>query len=222
MHSVFIIVVTLTALASAGPAAQGNQGTPPIQKRDSIDQDMEKLLGRKKSATPPVQQSSDSLIDQELEKLLGPPREAPVGTLSECQATVLRWQKWNDQRFRDEKPLQTENTQLKERLAVAEYAARDYVQLFAAFVAIGLGIFVAFVIFRGLSQFLLSSSPAKKQLVVLVLAAMWISVAVVVGTQDRRLSNHPINLATTVVVYSLPAIMFATIAFWWFERKSNE
>jgi hypothetical protein len=62
------------------------------------------------------------------------------------------------------------------------------------------------------------ASTAGKQLTVLVIGAVWISAAAFVSASTPRLSVHPVNLAFTVFVYSIPALLFSGVAFWWFER----
>jgi len=94
------------------------------------------------------------------------------------------------------------------------------VRIGIAFVALGAGIFVAFMLLKALVR-AWPSSPAKKQLVVLSLGALWVSSAAVIGASDPRLSIHPVNLAFTVGVYSLPAVLFAGVAFWWFEQQKR-
>jgi hypothetical protein len=89
--------------------------------------------------------------------------------------------------------------------------------LFFGFAGVGAGLAVAFLTVRFLWR-KWRLSPTGKQLGVLVLGALWMTAAVFVALNDSTLAPHPINLAVTVVVYSLPAILFASIAFWWFEK----
>jgi hypothetical protein len=60
----------------------------------------------------------------------------------------------------------------------------------------------------------------KKQLLVLTVGAGWVTVAGI-GVSDSNLSNHPVNLFLTVVVYSLPALTFGGIGFWWFGKTEK-
>lgn len=61
----------------------------------------------------------------------------------------------------------------------------------------------------------------KKQLVAVLLASGWISVAAFIAANDRELSHHPVNLIASVFVFSLPAILFGGVSFWWFGRSSD-
>ena len=62
------------------------------------------------------------------------------------------------------------------------------------------------------------TSPTKQQLFVLIVGATWISVATLLAILNSDLSNHPINLIATVSLYSLPAILFGGICFWWIGK----
>lgn len=42
--------------------------------------------------------------------------------------------------------------------------------------------------------------------------------AAVVAVNDSDLTKHPVNLLFTVLVYSIPALAFGGIGFWWFGR----
>jgi hypothetical protein len=64
------------------------------------------------------------------------------------------------------------------------------------------------------------SSPTKQQLFVLIVGASWISVATLLAILlNSDLSGHPINLLATVGLYSLPAILFGGVCFWWIGKR---
>lgn len=65
-------------------------------------------------------------------------------------------------------------------------------------------------------------APARRQLMVLVLGAIWISVAALIAVNDAVLSRHPVNMLFTVLVYSLPALLFSGIGFWWFGKPRQQ
>ena len=62
-------------------------------------------------------------------------------------------------------------------------------------------------------------SPLRKQLLALVVGALWISAAGVIVSQTGDLLRHPVSMAFAVWLYSLPGILFSGIAFWWFAKN---
>jgi len=54
---------------------------------------------------------------------------------------------------------------------------------------------------------------------VLVMGAAWVSVVALIAASDSRFSYHPVSSALRVGVWSLPALVFGAVAFWWFGKK---
>ncbi len=65
-------------------------------------------------------------------------------------------------------------------------------------------------------------SAARKQLIWLVLGAVRITVAALIAVNDYELSKHPVNMVFMVLVYSLPAVLFSGIGFWWFGKAKQQ
>lgn len=93
--------------------------------------------------------------------------------------------------------------------------------IMAASVGIGIGIMCAFWLVRGLKR-LWPVSHKAKQLVFMVCGAVWITAAGLMAVNDSDLSRHPVNMLFTVLVYSLPALAFGGIGFWWFGKPKQE
>jgi|HubBroStandDraft_3_1064219.scaffolds.fasta_scaffold83979_2 hypothetical protein len=143
----------------------------------------------------------------------------------ECAQNLSDLQQWADANYPIGQRLSAANLQLmteNNHLTVVNRelqseVTENRVELFFWLVAAGVGLVAVSMTVRFLWR-KWRLSPAGKQLAVLVLGALWMTAAVFVALDNPSLSVHPINLAVTVVVYSLPAILFAGIAFWWFEK----
>jgi hypothetical protein len=152
-------------------------------------------------------------------------------TLTACQTKVYEWQKWydgnigvfgdlktnNDRLTRENNELGTEDSRLRSELKIAEP-----VGIFSGFLGLGAGIGIIFLLAKWLRrapQPSTSVSAEKKKLLLLIGGAGWISVAVVICSQRQILYLHPINLLVAVVVYSIPAVLFGGIAFWWLRSS---
>jgi hypothetical protein len=90
-----------------------------------------------------------------------------------------------------------------------------------AAVGLGAGIFLAFLLVRGLRRAWPLSS-ARKQLVFLILGAIWITGAAFVAVNNSDLSRYPASVLFTVLVYWLPGLLFSGIGFWWFGKPKQQ
>jgi hypothetical protein len=213
----WLLLVVLVSVCFAQDA-QKPQETP--------EQELERLIGR--------HEKPQETIDQEVERILGRPfgshssavKPLPgAAELSACQAKVKEWDDWAAVNVPRAKSYYDANLVLEadnERLlgtnqSLTEDLAKNRPVVFFEFCGIGAGSVVALVTLWILWR-KWRLSPTGKQLGVLMLGAAWMTVAVFVALNESTLAAHPINLAVTVVVYSLPAILFAGIAFWWFEK----
>ncbi|SRR5216684_1045268 len=120
-----------------------------------------------------------------------------------------QWQAWYDENWL---PAKAEN----DRLSNVNREIKFRVGL--AFAAIGFGLFLAFLVGRGVRR-VWPLSFEHKQLAVLVMVGVWVSVAALVAVSDSRFSYHPVSSAFGVGVWSLPALVFGAVAFWWFGKK---
>jgi hypothetical protein len=69
-------------------------------------------------------------------------------------------------------------------------------------------------------------APAKKQLVVLLIVAAWISLAGLISYSGQSfylgmMSEAAVQMVLKCFVYSLPAILFGVALFWWFGRQKT-
>jgi hypothetical protein len=112
----------------------------------------------------------------------------------------------------DNAGLHSENDSLQER--------RIEFNLVTAAVGIGIGLFLAFLVARGIKR-AWQLSARGKQLAFMVCGAVWMTVAALVAVNSGDLSEHPVNMLFTVLVYSLPAFAFGGIGFWWFGRQAE-
>lgn len=148
-------------------------------------------------------------------------------TLSACQAKISEWQRWyenniavfenlktgNDQLRQENSELDADNSRLRNQLRISEP-----VGVFVALLGVGAGIAVIFILGKLLRRIqwpALKLSREKKKLLLLIGGAVWVSVVVVICSQEQILYLHPINLLVAVVVYSIPVVLFDGIAFWW-------
>lgn len=120
-----------------------------------------------------------------------------------------QWQAWYDQNWL---PVKAEN----DRLSNVNREIR--LRMGIAFGAIGFGLFMAFLVARGVRR-AWPPSFEHKQLAVLVMVAAWVSIAALVAVSNSRFWYHPISSAFGVGVWSLPALVFGAVAFWWFGKK---
>ena len=142
--------------------------------------------------------------------------------LSECQTYALQWQEWYRNNTTIQDQLETNYRRVLEqnqRLMIEVSPKRELrMQIFIAFVAVGIGLFVAFAVVRWFRR-VWPVSTAGKQAIALLLGATWISIAALICAIDGHLSSHPVDLSLTVGVFSTPAILFSGIAVWWFAKQ---
>jgi hypothetical protein len=169
---------------------------------------------------------------------------APVHfkSLAECQGKIDEYTAWyeanvakHESLLADYKKLKAENASLTEEnekyereIPLGGFGPYDkYKPLMntgAAFVGFGIGGSIVFLIGKALWALkrLWPSSASSCQLVVLLATAVWISVAAWIGVNDSMLSRHPVNMLFTVLVYSIPALAFGGIGFWWFGKSKEK
>jgi hypothetical protein len=66
-------------------------------------------------------------------------------------------------------------------------------------------------------------TPVKKQLLVLVIVAVWVNVVTLTAIVMEVSGNWSLSwteVAVRVLLYSVPALSFGPVAFWWFGRKT--
>jgi len=159
---------------------------------------------------------------------------ASCKSFAECQASVRGWQAWADENLSkckaaiaDAKAFDAERADLQSRIESlrSENEQLEHTEirfeLLTAAVGIGIGIAAAFYLARALRRFWHISARGK-QLAFMVLGAFWVTGAAVVAVNDSDLTKHPINLLFTVLVYSLPALTFGGIGFWWFGKGKEQ
>ena len=132
--------------------------------------------------------------------------------LAQCTARVQEWQDFYDSYKPFCEGLKTENATLKRDANSAP------LRIFVAFAAVGFGGFLAFLVSRGVRR-VWPLSFEHKQLAVLIMVAAWVSIAALVAVSDSRFWYHPVSSAFGVGVWSLPALVFGAVAFWWFGKK---
>ena len=160
--------------------------------------------------------------------------EPSCKTLLECQARVHSWEQWSNenlpeckQAMKDADRLETENGKLKEKNEDLQSSndglehTRIEINLATAAIGIGIGVMCAFWLVRGLKR-LWPESPKAKQLVSMVCGAVWITGAAFIGVNNSDLSRYPGSVLFTVLVYSLPGLLFGGIGFWWFGKGKEK
>ena len=158
------------------------------------------------------------------------PSEPSCRTFLECQARVHSWEQWSNenvpkckQAMADTTKFEAENKQLRadnQELRSLGNTRID-VNLIITAVGIGVGVFGAFWLLRGLKR-AWSVSNKGKQLMFMVCGAVWITGAAVIAVNDSDLTKHPVNMLFTVLVYSLPGLLFSGIGFWWFGKPKQQ
>jgi ABC-type dipeptide/oligopeptide/nickel transport system permease component len=133
----------------------------------------------------------------------------------ECESKLTDLKSWADRNYPIGQQLAAENEQLRSELA---RNTATWLRVCIIFAALGFGIFMAFLVSRGVRR-AWPLSFEHKQLAVLLLVAAWITVAVVFAVSDSRFWVHPMSSAFGVGVWSIPALVFGAVAFWWFGKK---
>jgi hypothetical protein len=166
--------------------------------------------------------------EQQLDKLLGrhvAPDPSELN-LKECQDEMWQWSAWAktdnalyselrnnyDQLYAENQSLQGVKYRRDEEIGI---------QTLLTLAAVGFGAFMAWGVVKAIRRWW-PSSKQRRQLITLLLMATWVTVAAVVALSDSRLSYHPVNLAFSVLVYSLPALAFGGVGVWWFGRTKPE
>ncbi len=159
-----------------------------------------------------VSQAAKPFRTSDLDKFLA---QGGPDKLTECTARLQQWQDFYDSYKPFCEQMKTENETLRRN---ADSAPETRLRIFIGFVAVGFGAFLAFLVGRGVRR-AWPLSFEHKQLAVLVMVAAWVSVAALIAVSDSRFSYHPVNSAFRVGVWSLPALVFGAVAFWWFGKK---
>ena len=141
--------------------------------------------------------------------------------LSDCDAKVQNWETCgnstnvpNYNRARqDNDELTAENSRLNRKLEPQSWVVMQWI--FWVSLGLGVGMLAAFAIFKAV-KLGWPLSALRKQLFVLISGATWITIAALIGLLNGR--EGPINLLATVVVCSLPAILFGGVCFWWIGK----
>ena len=134
------------------------------------------------------------------------------GKIDKLQKDNQQWQEWYDENWA---PMKAENDKLHaENSQIA-------LRIFLLFAGIGAGLAFAWAALKAIRRWW-PMSKTRRVLITLLLMAAWVSVAAAVGLSDARLSAHPVNLVSSVFVYSLPALTFGSVAVWWFGRTKPE
>jgi hypothetical protein len=138
----------------------------------------------------------------------------PLSDRDKCESRVFQWQEWYGQNMPVIERLQTD-------LAVLRDSKRELrIDIFLGSLAIGSGCAFAWVIMRAFRRWW-PVSKQRRQLITLLLVATWVTVTVGVTTGSPALAHHPVNLAISVLIYSLPALLFGGVGVWWFGRTSE-
>ena len=147
--------------------------------------------------------------------------ESNILTLPECSTRLREWEAWADtnlpnyERMRqDNNELTAENSRLNRKLESQSWIVMQW--LFWVSVGLAAGALAMYAIVKTVKWSWPQSAP-RKQLFVLLAAATWITLVALLAILIGR--SGPINLLANVVLYSLPAILFAGIGFWWVGRS---
>jgi hypothetical protein len=151
-------------------------------------------------------------------------------TLADCQDYALQWQAWyahnaqsNGRLEADYKALTSRYPEMeRENERLAGNAVEVRFRIFIAFASVGAGLFLAFLVSRGIVRAVRRAWPLSfehKQLAALILVAVWVSAVALIAVSDSRFSYHPVSSAFRVGLWSLPALVFGAVAFWWFGKR---
>jgi hypothetical protein len=176
-----------------------------------------------------VAQDSPKLTEtpeQQLNRLLGREVKPDSAPLNECLSTLRQWENWSKVNLPICQKWNADNDELIARNQVladdlANQNREIGTRIFTGCVGLGFGMFLAFRAIKAIRRWW-PSSKQRRQLITLLLMATWVTIAAVVALSDSRLSYHPVNLAFSVLVYSLPALAFGGVGVWWFGRTKPE
>jgi hypothetical protein len=162
--------------------------------------------------------------------------------LAVCQAKLNAWEDWATgespkaaskgfQTFEDfDKSLEqlrarNKNISLAEELLAENHRLRDRNRRLEdlrdviwpgsmVFVGSAIGFYLLFLAIRSLRK--ISVSQTRKQLFVLIGAAIWVTLGIV-GSADR-IEYHPVSAVAGVFLWSLPGLLCAGIFLWWYGQ----
>jgi hypothetical protein len=144
-----------------------------------------------------------------------------IDELRQCQQKLQQWHDWSARNIprhealvQDYEALQREHEKLQREKILSSYTAAITTAIFAVGIGVGLGLAARLVLlWRHLTP-----SHGKKQLGTLIICALWISGTVLTLDFSGRLTDHPMNFLAATLIYSLPALLFGSIIFWWLNK----
>jgi hypothetical protein len=161
-----------------------------------------------------MSQAAKPILTSDLDKFLA---QGCPEKLTKCTVRLQEWQAMWDTYKPFCEQMKTENETLRRN---ADSVPETRLRIFLAFGAVGFGTFLAFLVSRGVSR-AWPLSFEHKQLAMLVMVAAWVSVAALIAVSDSRFSYHPLSSALRVGLWSLPALVFGAVSFWWFGKRQR-
>jgi hypothetical protein len=169
------------------------------------------------------QKDQDNGTQKQVDKCFSDLAARRLKDLSDCDAKVQQWESWantigpnNDHVRQDNDELTAENSRLNKKLEAQSWVVMQWLFWIAA--GLGAGALAMYAIVKSIKWSWPQSAPGK-QLFVLISGATWITAAALLALLNDRLSDHPINMLATVCVYSLPAVLFGGVCFWWIGKN---
>jgi hypothetical protein len=143
--------------------------------------------------------------------------------LHQCRDKVKQWEDWaaenmpiHEALVRDFDALQAENRILKEELGTQGNV--KFIAILLLGTGIGFGIGLLWIAIRALRR-MRPFSKERKQFLTLLVSAAWISFAAVMAMNN--IGTHPLTQVVAAFLFSLPAVTFGSILFWWFGKKTS-
>ena len=134
-----------------------------------------------------------------------------------CEADRLQWNQWRQEYLAKAK----ECNAAAARISTLESQAnsRAIIERLSVGLVFGVGAGLVWALVRVLRWVLANLrrwTSAKKQLIVLLAVASWMTIVALIGISR---DFYPIVILEHTLLYSLPGLLFGGIAFWWFSRK---
>ncbi len=150
------------------------------------------------------------------------PTERPTDSfqLLDCQTKLQEWKDWAANNVPKHEELMKEYEKVKARNEELESDRDKSWILIAAACAFGLGAGVYCLrLLIGFVKRIHPFSQARKQLFTLLGAVLWVTLAVLLNSD--QITYHPINALAAALFWSLPALLLTGILFWWFGRSES-